>query len=326
MNEQLVCKQLRNQFGKTGWQLLIYYGIMNICVTAVMFFQIISAIAASLLSGYPLSQQAIDRVIEDAAGSGLGYLLALAIGLIILVCWKKGAFCFQTIWKKDKSMTVGSFFAVFVLFFAAQAVAQIWTAVLELLLNQFGCSLDVLFDNTALQSDGVSAFLYASVFAPVCEEILFRGLVLRSLQPYGKKFAVLASAFLFGVFHGNIIQTPYAFLVGLVLGYVTVEYSMGWAVLLHLLNNMVLADFMTRLSELLPAGVGDLITLVFIWVCVIAAVSVCVVKRREIKAYLTQKKMHPWCMKSFFTAPGIVVYSAVLLGNLLLTTVMLFFV
>jgi len=174
-------------------------------------------------------------------------------------------------------------------------------------------------EQVSTTGDTVSMFLYVAILAPVSEEILFRGAILRSLQPFGKKFAVLASAFLFGMFHGNLIQTPYAFLVGLVLGYVTVEYSMGWAIFLHLLNNLVLVDMMNRISAMLPTAVGSLLTLLFIWGCAIAAVVILIVKRHDVAVYLRTKRMHPWCLKSFFTSPGVLTFTGFMGFSILMT-------
>lgn len=87
----------------------------------------------------------------------------------------------------------------------------------------------------------VSLALYTAVAAPVTEELLFRGAVLRSLQPYGKRFAIFCSALLFGLVHQNLTQTPFAFGFGLLAGYVAVEYSILWSMSLHILNNAVLA-------------------------------------------------------------------------------------
>ena len=75
------------------------------------------------------------------------------------------------------------------------------------------------------------------------------------------------SALLFGVFHGNLVQIPFAFLVGLVLGYVAAEYSLGWCILLHWINNCVLGMLLERwpLAQgviVLAAAVGSVLILV----------------------------------------------------------------
>jgi hypothetical protein len=132
----------------------------------------------------------------------------------------------------------------------------------------------------------------------------------------------LASAFLFGIFHCNIVQSPYAFAVGLVLGYVAMEHSMLWAMVLHMINNLLLADTMPRLMQNLPLLAQEIIFAVVIWGCAIAAVVLLIVRRKEVSAYLKQGKMHPLCLKGFFTAPGILALTVVLLANIVLTIVL----
>lgn len=57
----------------------------------------------------------------------------------------------------------------------------------------------------------------AVLLAPVTEELLFRGLVLHLLLPYGEKKAILLSALAFSLVHASLFQIPYAFVAGLLL-------------------------------------------------------------------------------------------------------------
>ena len=61
--------------------------------------------------------------------------------------------------------------------------------------------------------------LGACILGPVCEELLFRGLLAGRLARYGQKPAALVSALLFGLYHANVSQFFYAFALGLLLAY-----------------------------------------------------------------------------------------------------------
>ena len=320
MDEKLVCQRLRHKFSITGWILLLYFGIMNSVVAGAGF----AAAFVFALSDPHASEEAMALMVESY--SGWGYILSVAVGFFLLLLWKKRDFCFCEIWKSERQMTPGAFFSLFAIFFGIQALLQVMTGYMEQIFNFFGSSMLDGLEEVSTTGDTVSMFLYVAILAPISEEILFRGAILRILQPYGKKFAVLGSAFLFGMFHGNFIQTPYAFLVGLVLGYVTVEYSMGWAVFLHLLNNLVLVDMMNRLSALLPVGVGNLLSLLFIWGCAIAAIIILIVKHRVVVEYFAVKRMHPLCLKSFFTSPGVLTITGIMVGSILLSFFLQFLV
>ena len=87
-----------------------------------------------------------------------------------------------------------------------------------------------------------------AVIPPIVEELLFRGMVLHSLRKYGDGFAIIASALLFGLYHGNFVQMVFAFIAGLIMALVVVRTGSLWtSVLIHFINNSVsLAIEMTQ--------------------------------------------------------------------------------
>lgn len=79
-----------------------------------------------------------------------------------------------------------------------------------------------------------------AVIPPIVEELLFRGMILHSLRRFGDGFAVVASAILFGFYHGNFIQMVFAFIAGLVMGLVVVRTGSLWtSILIHFINNSI---------------------------------------------------------------------------------------
>lgn len=84
------------------------------------------------------------------------------------------------------------------------------------------------------------SLLSVAVFPALLEEFLFRGVIMGSLLKFGKPFALFTSAFVFSLVHGNLVQIPFAFLVGLVLGFAVLETGSFWTgVLIHFLNNFI---------------------------------------------------------------------------------------
>lgn len=77
-----------------------------------------------------------------------------------------------------------------------------------------------------------------SIIPPLVEEFAFRGIILGSLRQYGDGFAILVSSVLFGLIHANFGQIPFAFIGGLILGFLTVRLnSILPAMIIHFLNN-----------------------------------------------------------------------------------------
>lgn len=99
------------------------------------------------------------------------------------------------------------------------------------------------------------SLLLGCVIAPVCEEYLFRGLLLNRLRPYGERFAVWASALCFGLFHGNFSQFFYACAIGVLFAGVVLKTGrLRQAMLLHALINFVGTGLIPLLSGLGEAG------------------------------------------------------------------------
>jgi len=320
MNELQIRRWMRGECGKMGWTLLIYNMIMSTAVTAVCMADALIRTVMLALEGTAedLAEIYANTLSESMTSNAWGYIFAMLLGWGILLLWKKRQFCLREIWQTGKTMTCSAFFRILFVFLSGQAVFQVLAIVLESIFSLFGMSVMGPIESASAMGDSLSMFLYIGLFAPIGEEILFRGLILRSLQPFGKKFTILASAILFGLFHGNIVQSPYAFAVGLVLGYTAVEYSIGWAMVLHMINNLILGDMFTRLAELLPEPAGNLIMTAVIWGAAIAGIVILITNRKGIRAFRDEGKIHPWPVQSFFSSAGILVLSGYMILNMVL--------
>ena len=99
------------------------------------------------------------------------------------------------------------------------------------------------FDFEALMKNiiktDVPSFLSVAVFAPVCEEWLFRGTILKGLLKHGKPWnAILWSAFMFGLIHFNPWQGIPAIGLGIFFGWVYWRTgSLLLCIFMHFVNN-----------------------------------------------------------------------------------------
>lgn len=314
MTDKQINRWLRRRFSSTGWVLLGYYALINILSLLAMFWEALYQVMKMDRRGpFWFRQLNMDAI----AGNAWGYITAIGVLVVILHGWKGPEYWRNEVFRKEKPMKLGAFFAILCLCAGSQMVNSLWVSGLEALYNLSDKSLMPLLETMSGASDTLSMFLYAAILAPIGEEVLFRGFVLRTLRPYGKRFAILGSAFLFGIYHGNLIQTPYAFLAGLLLGYTAAEYSLGWAIGVHMFNNFVLADLMTRLMQLLPENMAQILQMaIFGGFFVISAVLL-LTKRREIAGYIRSEWMDRRVLKCFFTSAGVVVMTIVMIGNIL---------
>lgn len=79
-----------------------------------------------------------------------------------------------------------------------------------------------------------------SIIGPIFEEIFFRKLLIDRTMKYGAKASILVSALLFGLFHGNLNQFFYAFLIGGFFAYVYIRTGkIKYTILLHIIVNLM---------------------------------------------------------------------------------------
>lgn len=86
---------------------------------------------------------------------------------------------------------------------------------------------------------GIVLYFIMIAFLPaIFEEWAFRGVLLRSLLPYGKGFALITSSIIFGLMHINPPQAIFAISFGLLAGFIYIKTGSIWyGALIHLINN-----------------------------------------------------------------------------------------
>lgn len=111
-----------------------------------------------------------------------------------------------------------------ILVLGAQMIGSFLGGLLSLIGESAGLAMNTfapMFGDNALSN--VLLFLYVCILAPLFEECIFRGVVLKSLSKINTTFAIIVSAILFGLYHLNLFQTVNAFLVGLVFALIAVK-------------------------------------------------------------------------------------------------------
>lgn len=262
--------------GMTAAQLDARYG------DGLLFFSVVVALIVALISQR--------RVIFGSAQAGedrVQWLTGRRMGLLVLVI----------------SLT---------LFFAAQLVAMAAQAGLGALLSSTGLRMPGQAGDTSDPATSAIMLFYAFLFGPLAEEVVFRGVIMNGLRPYGKVFAIVTSALLFGFMHGSLVQGLFGFMTGLVQGYVAMEYGLVWSLVLHIFNNGVYSGILPRVMQSVPdevrIGVG-----VVILVVLLAGVIGMVVKARTLVGYCRRNRA-PKGIYASWLAPWFLIFLIVCLG------------
>lgn len=132
-----------------------------------------------------------------------------------------------------------------VLVLAGIGITTLWSHLVEVLAGASSYWQDVIEQyevvgaSLATKDSYLLQFLSVVVFVPIAEELLFRGILLSELKQVIKaEWAAFLSAVAFGIFHANVFQGVYAFLLGFLIGLVYVWTESIWAaIVMHMLFN-----------------------------------------------------------------------------------------
>ena len=100
------------------------------------------------------------------------------------------------------------------------------------------------------------SMLRICILTAIVEEYSLRGHILGNLRKYGDMFAVVVSASIFALMHGNLIQVPFAMLSGIALAIFTLKTKSIWpAIIAHAINNglSVVITYLIRIMGEDPA-------------------------------------------------------------------------
>jgi len=246
----------RNGFSQ--WALALLW-----LVAAFFLFQIVAGVVAVLLitvyEGLPPSDSAMDIMMQRLdlvfIGNTAGQVLFLGLATLLIVnlhTRKSNGMSFLRVnTGKHNALFIG---IAAVLFIAVQPA--IWyLGYLNSLLpvpdifSQMQQSQYEMIENF-LRSDGamIIALLHIGVVPAVCEEILFRGYVMRAFEKSWSIWpAIIVSGFLFGLYHVQLANLLPLAALGILLALVTWLSNSIWpAVAAHFVNNggaVVLATF-----------------------------------------------------------------------------------
>lgn len=189
----------------------------------------------------PGGQQLYSLIVTVAAEVLTIYLLAKSLRFNILTLFKKPTEC-------PKYVVRG-----FTWTLAMNVIISILTQIIIFFTSKYLGVAPVSPDMSIKNFDDplylICFIVTAIITAPILEEILFRGLILRSLQNFGNVFAIVVSSILFAIFHGNFEQAIPAFFIGFILGMDAIRTnSIIASIIIHALNNgfLVLSQILSN--------------------------------------------------------------------------------
>lgn len=310
---------MRKRFNTIGLMLLIAVVVFSV------FASVLSEIYKYISTGFTLPAS-LDSI-PDNLLNGLANSAIFGIAGLVFIKILKTEPSEALIFKKVGFIKLCGLVAIG---FSVSMLSNLLTSLFINNIYTFGVDLNINLDSPVSNSPvEIIIYLLSTALVPAfSEEILFRGAILSGLRKYGDAFAVFVSSLLFGLFHGNFVQIPFAFIVGIILGF-TVVYtnSMLPAILIHMSNNAyaVITDVMYSNAESwgISESLIDLANYGFvILVALITIIAVAVIAKRDKKFMYLNKYEGLVDVKTrnklMMTRPTIIIATVLLVGESLL--------
>ena len=150
---------------------------------------------------------------------------------------------------EEMPFSVGTWFKFLVISIFVMIVGNLLSSLVGGILGLLGMNTSATVETLLSQTSLIGNVILA-VVGPIVEELICRKWLIDRMHVYGGSVAVVTSALMFGLFHGNFAQFFYAFFLGLVWGYV--YYKTGkiiYTMLMHMTINFcggVIAPFLLQ--------------------------------------------------------------------------------
>lgn len=243
------------------------------------FFLVVALFAAEYLLGAAMYDM---RAYLALPGQDVGSMVTLlANGIVFTAVMHYKGLSYRDLFHSSPSSAGATLFVLTpAIALTIPALVAGMTALCALLVRLFPLSTSEAGMFEEMSSGSFGAIIAACVLAPVLEEMLFRGIILRSfLRQYSRWAAIVGSATLFGFAHMNLYQ----FAVGLVLGIVC-----GWlyersksllpCIVLHAAYNSALTIIGLQ-SSAMQGGYANVSASVWVAVLMFGATGVVMLRR-----------------------------------------------
>lgn len=306
-------KKIRHGYNVIGIVLLSLLVLMDfICYGAFLILDVM---------GYEIVYDKNGAAVYDLWYVIIGSCFPALIAMIVFA-----GYCFFTKYDPREIFSVKNVragetvrYALMVLFF--QQVSLICSLFIGSGLNFFGLyvpSIDYVIEHDPMVY--LAELLGAVILAPIGEELIYRGIVLRCSAKISQRFAIFFSAFIFGIMHGNPYQFVLGFLLGIPLAMVTLKTgSIVPAIICHMTNNLIasVSEVVGYFNEGISNVIPYIMLPVFFIIGIILLISAASNGRVRFPAYTSYHKSRT--MPILITSWSVIVVTALYFLELVLS-------
>lgn len=150
----------------------------------------------------------------------------------------------------------------------------------EIILNKFGMTAFVSQEGLGETPIALAVgYIYSCIIAPITEELLYRGMLLKVMSKANQRFGIFVTALFFGLAHGNVAQFILAFVLGIFLAQITMKHnSIVPAVVVHIFINVTstISGLMDELGDR-----AEFVSMLVLWVLALLGMILLLIFRSD---------------------------------------------
>lgn len=287
---------------KTGVTLLLFYLVFMVLSSS--FALIGDGITVALLKIHSTGAKFMQE-----SSQAIGMIVGIIIALFVIFKWLRTDLSKAVLFRKGSQKMNWRTLGLSILFlFGAQFLFSSLSLGLNEILKLLGLSIESEIKSAQGANQVPMQLIYTLILGPVAEELIFRGAIFQVLRKYGRVFAIVASALLFGIYHGNLPQGIFAFVIGILFAYITAEYSIGWSILIHIFNNVNTIWINYGIAKLNLNFFGGLVEIVYM-LALIIIVGYLYKNRSKIKYYLKKYPTQENVWRCLFQSKSVIIFT-----------------
>lgn len=306
--EQIEKKEVKKLGRVSGVAFLVFEGIMFL----------LSGIIVAIVKIFSLNQTQIYNFLSEPAISQVQQILfsILLFTLPFIAVYKLYGYRISDLISFKVPKGKKSFY-LFLVGISFCSFANIAANMAGQFFDNAGIEYEVDFGDEPLGFFGfMLSFIAMSIVPALVEEFACRGIIMGSLKKQGEAFAIIVSSVIFGLMHSNFEQIPFAFLVGLILGYITVKADTIWiAIGVHFFNNFVPVMYSYVLNKMSVTAQNLSYTVFLIITMLLGMFAFTKLKDEDIFTLKSDEFVTPLSkrIKWFFTSVPVIVFISICL-------------
>ncbi len=243
------------------------------CLLPMIILLFVQALASGVVTVFAIVMFVLAGTTDASAAMeyAMGLLSDTHFLLFVLLIYEAVSFViFALIYfvgLKRKFNTISGHFTlktvpvIIVFFTALELVISCLLILVETIAPDLMSDYANMIESSGLAELSILSTILTLVCAPIVEELAMRGVTMTwAMNLFNNRFwlANILQALLFGIMHMNLVQGIYAFVLGLLLGYVCNKYKSLWAsIIAHLAFNFsgtYITSFLFGTSDVIPTS------------------------------------------------------------------------